>query len=739
MPDPNRQVVFIQNAIPPMRAGTYLLSARQSIPLSPEPANFPAGGTFVVAGERFTIQPAEIASVFPPALANGAFEGVFAHVIFNRRTLPWERQIDTPGSANHYPDAPWLAVLTCDESEAPPLQSLMAKDLVPKGVQITITDSDLTGTGDLDPSILSYGTAVLGQLEIGESPSDPCSAADFPVELFHKIAPAAADLEFLAHIREVDTVEGPDSDSAIAQNSVVISNRVPVPAGTIRAYLVSLEGMADYLPSADGAPSSLIGAGIGHVRLIVYRSWTFTTNDLNQTLEKLLSNLNDGLGHISTLSLPIVGNPPSANEVARAMSSQAAGILSSDDAAVLARNALLMGYAPMNHHLRHGGHTVSFYRSPLAPLPIPSLGAKYYSGPDAANRYNPETGLFDTSYGAAWQLGYLLALQSSGMSNQLYQWKRSVKMQQAIAAEQALLTSRLQGAAVLPTFLEPRSAKASIPIADLPEDVIAWFHNLATLEGVPFHYLVPDERMLPPESIRFFWLDQNWLDALIDGAFSIGRAAVSPSEIEPEHALVTRRLARAGAGRGFLNRRAAATAAPPGAADTVTGFVLRSQAVSGWPNLRILGFSDAEATTRIDTLRLARLSSDTLICLFNGVAASVLLREPPEQLHHGIEGQPGTYHVTLRSVSGGPGQVAPGEQYTSSPIPRKTPCDPDGSHPRVCVPLRADGRAVKIASAAAAARDRLTTDFGQSFPNGFTSAEFALEFTEGVVEVKFQQ
>ena len=45
------------------------------------------------------------------------------------------------------------------------------------------------------------------------------------------------------------------------------------------------------------------------------------------------------------------------------------------------------------------------------------------------------------------------------------------------------------------------------------------------LYGVPFHYLVPDERMMPPESIRFFHVDPGWIATLIQGATSVGRAA----------------------------------------------------------------------------------------------------------------------------------------------------------------------------------------------------------------------
>jgi hypothetical protein len=61
----------------------------------------------------------------------------------------------------------------------------------------------------------------------------------------------------------------------------------------------------------------------------------------------------------------------------------------------------------------------------------------------------------------------------------------------------------------------------------LPDAVSAWFESLRKLEGVPFDYLVPDERMLPLESIRFFRVDNKWVGCLLDGAFSIGRVAGS--------------------------------------------------------------------------------------------------------------------------------------------------------------------------------------------------------------------
>ena len=56
----------------------------------------------------------------------------------------------------------------------------------------------------------------------------------------------------------------------------------------------------------------------------------------------------------------------------------------------------------------------------------------------------------------------------------------------------------------------------------IPSDVRQWLARLRLLENVPFAYFVPDALLLPPESIRFFYLDRAWTDALILGALSVG-------------------------------------------------------------------------------------------------------------------------------------------------------------------------------------------------------------------------
>src|SRR5258708_39023016 len=60
-------------------------------------------------------------------------------------------------------------------------------------------------------------------------------------------------------------------------------------------------------------------------------------------------------------------------------------------------------------------------------------------------------------------------------------------------------------------------------VPPIPEDTKTWLGRLTLLYGVPFQYLVPDEKMLPAESIRFFYLNPEWLECLLQGACSVGR------------------------------------------------------------------------------------------------------------------------------------------------------------------------------------------------------------------------
>ena len=67
----------------------------------------------------------------------------------------------------------------------------------------------------------------------------------------------------------------------------------------------------------------------------------------------------------------------------------------------------------------------------------------------------------------------------------------------------------------------------------------------------------------------------------------------------------------------------------------ITGFLLRSQVVSGWPDLQIEGFN--EEKNKLKLLRGDRLSTDVMICLFEGVTQQVDISLKPEGLHFGFD------------------------------------------------------------------------------------------------------
>lgn len=709
----NRQISFIQSDVPPLRTGVYALTATEAVQ-GQTPGTFAAKATFVVQGERFTIAAAEILSVFPPSLANGEFAGALPHVVFERRTLPWERSLRNDDSTTA--ESPWLAVLLFDDATAPTPAKVKAKDLVPDGTPISVVDSKVTATGTLPPTILSYGAATLVPMGYGETPDDDCLVIDVPVDTFSAIAPSVHDLFYLAHIRDVKTSDGvhPDTD---VQSAVVVGNRIPATNIPCRAVLVSLENMADYLPADDGTPSANIPSGTKFVRLLAYTTWTFTANDLEQNLKNLLYNLNtDPPASPTTLRLPIAGDPPSAARVQQAAADQAAaaagtGTLTPDDATVIVQNALAMGYVPLDHHLRHGGNTVSWYRGPLVPYPVATTIQVPVGGPDAANRYDPQAGLFDVSYGAAWQLGQLLALQNTGVANAIYAWRQSVLQAQAAAAEQELLRQLLGDEPVMESLLSIRDARLDTGGYAVPPTVSHWVGELVKLQGVPFNYLVPDERMLPPESLRFFYLDDNWVRALVDGALSIGQATSGES--------------------GHAQHLRAVLEDAGGDLGGITGFLFRSQAVSGWPNLRFNGYGDVAQTTLLRRRHRVDLASDTVLCLFEGVIELLVIEEPPEQLHLGVEGIAGAYSTTLREVN----PPTPGKQYAAV---KPAPCNPHSTEAVACLDMRADGRTLRVSDSANTIQSTLETDFAQTFPNGFTSAEFALEMNEGALMVEFE-
>lgn len=179
----------------------------------------------------------------------------------------------------------------------------------------------------------------------------------------------------------------------------------------------------------------------------------------------------------------------------------------------------------------------------------------------------------------------------------------------------------------------------------VPQELRSWLVRLRLLEGVPFANLVADTELLPPESIRWFYLDRRWTDALVQGALSVGTVnSDDRTHLAAQYEAIRDELDQEE--RNY--RRLPGTPRFGGKVEAVSGFILRSQAVSGWPGLHVRAFTVDPAESddasypdddprRMRLLRLERLAPAVLFCMFDGIPQVVHLEEPRQGVQFGFD------------------------------------------------------------------------------------------------------
>lgn len=423
---PAGDIQFFDNFMPALEDGTYQITVTQEVnEVIDSSTNTTQALTdpyvqeqyFTVRGPRFTLEPSEVYSVFPPLNSLADYTGVLPHIVLNKRTLPWERTLDglNPNSDNQ----PWLALLLFEAAE-------IISDNPPPGAgsgnSTKVQSFPLTEVINLplDGTILGPQNILL---DIGETTSPPggnCLAIDITPETFLAIAPQQTELPFLAHAREVNTgnkeILGINADGWF---SVVVSNRTvgcqtqSAGAGGMLniAHLVSLEGLQDYLPDSTGTNPS-IPANIKRVRLVSLASWTFTCVSSGLNFRNLMQGLS-----VTALRLPDDASPPNFSPPAASPPV---------DAQAVVQSAYQLGYVPLNYTTRQGEQTAAWCRGPLVPFATRRVERPPFTTADEAKIYDQHTGMFDLSLAVAWQIGRLLALSDKEFSVALLKWQREV-------------------------------------------------------------------------------------------------------------------------------------------------------------------------------------------------------------------------------------------------------------------------------------------------------------------------
>lgn len=691
-------VDFISFHKPALMSGEYRIEVTQTLSIdNDKKLDLSDNKDFEVAGERFHLLPTHVQSVFPPAHSQADHSLVFPHIMLSRNTLPWERKAIARGGNTENEDTPWLALLVVHESEMNQVEESI------------VTLGEIEGGSSESPYFPGITTPEHGQTE-----TTKIEVLDISKGLLETILPDATALKYLTHVRQLKNDNGGIAGADVA---TLVANRLPQKGTKNTVYMVSLEGRFKKEGNTFNYQSS--NASEDKIRLIKLYSWEFTSTEhfkvsaahlqkastLPEDIKTKLETLNGADFYTETAFEKALKEQAKLDdsELTQDIKEEIFKYFGFGDFAQIlkhldrttttlrlpnvgdstANDYLQKGFYPLPHQMRQGAQTVSWYHGPLAPQANNQANFAFPAkGADALLRYYEANGMFDVSYAAAWELGRLLSLQNKSFSTALYQWKRRYARHHHHQSQQNP-TNSTGNIAHLITDHQATTKE------ELPPKLSNWLVNLEHLEGVPFNYLVPDEKLLPVESIRFFKLDKHWVQSLLDGALSIGRVTSS------DHAL----------DKKIIEEENLLTA------NEITGFILRSEAVAGYPAMQADGYKgDPTPANKLPLVRRAKLSDNVLLCLFEGDLKTLDLHLKPEVLHFGVNAD---YTKNLRNEKG-----------------------VELDNVKVNVPIDVDNNILDVSG--------LITSINQQKNNGIAwadspnSALLALQMLEGVELVRFE-
>ncbi|MEU3232786.1 hypothetical protein [Nocardiopsis alba] len=666
---------FFDHRIPSLSGGKYRITVTQDIEEIDTARDLPpAVQPFDVRTERFVLGEDDVRACYPVPDTVGDYKHLLAHITTELPALAWSRQL--PGRERA---TPWTALLVFREDELP--DDPEALGLVEPCTVRTLLDGELDGS----PPGIAPGTIFDDEWDL------VCDTVRVPGDLFAAMLPRAEEAALLAHVREGGPPDATHVPSGYEDDppredeltSVMVANRFPATNGTHAVHLVSLEGWEHLL---DG------GAPEGEVRLVSLWSWSFTAkSDRTKGFGDVVQNLaTEGLPEGEQPDLLLRSRVPEGSPSTEAERTAREYLANGYTPLAQRMESGEAGYA-----FYRGPLTAA----PARPLPD-DLPPRFDSG-NSALIYLAEYGIFDATYAAAFTLGRTLALADAEFRRHLLAYRSAARSATrrlaalpdtgnlSVSDTASLLrtggarrsfdrllttdggremTAALTGAgpallagrrrvrtrstgpvrvrtADLKTMVaggRTRAALASVLSEEL-EPVTAWLDRLRLLEQVPFDHLVPtfderdDEGALPPESIRFAYVDPGWIRAAVDGALSVGVGHVLDSA---------------------LNELAA-----EGTVSAASAVLVRSEVVPNWPDTLYTAHREGEEVTEV---RRARVGEDLLLFLYPEVVDAFAITEPPQGLHFGLDslGQ-----LTARNLDPERGEVG---AELDDPFPRET-------------------------------------------------------------------
>lgn len=669
--------------LPSLYGGDYNISTSQTvtIPNSGDSLSLKGKQPFTVEAPQYSLPDGSIHSVYPPQGHGDAVE-TLPHIVFTDPQLPWERRASAKLPEDGDPNrVPWLAVLVFEQEELVVSDpSVWDQTSLSKPVQQSTTLAVNMSLADL---------AKVQHCRTPVKSKDEKTKADFVFlqkGLFNELVKdygllkqnkaqthcSLSRYQWLAHVRNINTTGMADSGigEELGVFSIIVSHRVG-PLGltqptSVVVHLVSLEGIEEL-------PYPVTEDRVG---LCSLHSWSYTCLPANSL------NIPDAFRHLGD-TLDVLRPQENIIKGLKGKSNQ------QPEAARIAQR-LEDGYTLTRYRTRTGEATAALLRGPFAPTKVThELKTLSHFGTDL-QVMDKELGIMDISYSVAWQLGKTLALADQSFTTALGRvrsmifsegvgkakvevlrqvggYKSRAETLKALADSLGDLNdlshTRLARGPVArwmwqdkdsldlafdSDLIEPRFHEHAKPVAQSLASaqegglynelntqtstdwmiVFTWVLDRLFLDGIPAHYLIPDPSHLPPESLRFFRIDTNWMNALIDGALSVANL------IDKDDDKVRTRIKDEI--NEYLGIHLATLSYHPQI--PTHGFLLRSELCTKYPDLIVeaTGSVPRAASDGAPILRQVNIDESVMLVLFDRAPGGdtlnkLVFRQPPHQ------------------------------------------------------------------------------------------------------------
>ncbi|KAF5643440.1 Tol [Fusarium tjaetaba] len=519
---------------------------------------------------QYSLPEDAVVSVFPTP-GHTAQPLTLPHIVLKNPQCPWEREVVDRDAhdADSLNSVPWLALvvftaeeLALDANERSDYLGIGPTEEPTETLGFTLNVKDATAEGKVPrPSGRGVFIAKPDDEQRAKKSSDTIDLITFPAALFHKLFVRTSEdtngnqvskgdvkmFRFLSHVRTVATdgmlstaeTDGEPGTFALSISPRIAPQTITTPT-TLYAHLISLQGIHGCTP-----PDLSAGSKARVVMTSLY-SWSYTSlppdaSSVIPTFEKLGDDL-------SVLYTDLKGSiRTDKTEMEK-----------------LVTKRLEEGFTLTRYRTVTGEVTAGLLRGPLVPIKVrhPRQSGMTFQTDVGAdlNILDPDLGLMDLSYSSAWQVGRTLGQGDSTFASALarlrgdlskealYKSKQGVHMtlgasSDTVLSEAAKAISRLQG--MNEKFASPSSPQVSTnrwrrgESSDTPVThqristdpdyltVQSWILDKLHLADIPAHYLITDTSQVPPETLRFFHIDENWTEALIDGALSLANQSTS--------------------------------------------------------------------------------------------------------------------------------------------------------------------------------------------------------------------